>query len=385
MRSFWLVCQAMADDPLEALGGRTPLEVAKKPFMDKLAQEARLGTASWIPPSLDAAGDVAAYSMLGYDPREFYTGLAPLEAVAHQALKEDTSVAFRCDFITVSDGELIDPRAGSITPEEARVLTTQLNKRIEKFHAKIVPVEGYKNLLFVEGKNTTEELDDVETVSPERIRNEKIIKWTPKGKAGTFLRDLMEASKEVLENHEVNRVRIDLKENPASMIWLWAQGKKPKLPPLGQRLGVEGALWSQSDAWRGLALSAGLKLMKGWDEREFSDLNIAYWSSEDAEFSKDHRAKIRRIEEFDAKVVGPVMRSLKRSKDPARILVTSDVLQSTAKGANTHAHTPVLWWGLGPGSAAAQTFSEKSCGQAAALHEPGHSVLQKFLKDEGPK
>jgi 2,3-bisphosphoglycerate-independent phosphoglycerate mutase len=383
MRYFWLVCQAMADDPLEVLDGRTPLEVAKKPFMDQLVREAQLGTVSWIPASLAATGDVAAYSMLGYDPHEFYTGLAPLEALHHRLLTKDTSVVFRCDFVTVSDGELIDPWAGGITNEEARVLIADLNKKLEKFHVKILSIDRHKNLLFVEGAQKAEELDDVETVSPERIRHEKIAKWAPKGKAGIFLRDLMEASKEILENHEVNRVRIDLKENPASMFWLWGQGRRPKLPPLQQRMGVEGAFWSQSDAWRGLALAAGLKTMKEWNEREFSDLNIAYWQSEEAEFSKDHRAKIRRIEEFDARVVGAVIKFLKKSKDQARILVTSDVLQSTDKGANTHAHSPILWWGLGAPPAPAEVFSEKSCGQAATLYEPGHAFMQAFLKDQG--
>ena len=382
MKFFWLACHAMADDPLEDLGGRTPLEIAKKPFMDELAKEARLGMASWIPASLGATGDVAAYSMLGYDPREFYTCLAPLEAVFHGALREDTSVVFRSDLVTVLDGEMIDPQSGDIREEEARMLTAALNKKIEKFHAKIVPIHGYKNLLFVGHSQLAEELDDVETVSPARLRNERIDKWAPKGKAGIFLRDLMAASKEVLENHEVNRVRIDLNENPASMIWLWGQGRKPKLPPFSQRSGFEAALWSYSDAWRGLAMSAGISLMKEWNEREFSDLNIAYWQPEEAEHSKDYRAKVRRIEEFDTKVVGTVVKFLKKSKDQARILVTSDTLQSTAKGASTHAHAPVLWWGSGAGAQSASTFNEKNCGQTAALYEPGHSLLQIFLAEK---
>ncbi len=379
MRFFWLACHAMADDPLEALDGRTPLEIAKKPFMDELAREARLGTAAWIPASLNASGEVAAYSMLGYDPREFYTGLAPLEAMSCRAITDDRSVVFRCDLVTVAEGELIDPRAGGISQEEAAVLTADLNKKIQKFHARIVPMRGYKNLLFVDVAQKADQLDDVETVSPERLRNEKIAKWLPKGKAGVFLRDLMEASREVLENHEVNRVRIDLKENPASMIWLWGQGKKPKLPPFRQRAGFENCLWSQSDAWQGLALSAGIPLMKEWNESEFLDLNIAAWQTEEADHSKDHRAKVRRIEEFDAKIVGSVVKFLKKSKEPARILVTSDTLQSTAKGANTHAHAPVLWWSSGSGPGSSETFSEKNCGKAAALYEPAHALLQKFL------
>ena len=131
MKHWVLVCEGMADDPMEELAGRTPLEAAKTPFMDLLAQKGRVGRAAFIPPSFRATSDVACLSILGYDPAEFYTGLAPLEALAVDGVSQnDRQIAFRCDLVTVSDNILVDATAGMISEREGAILMKGLSDKL---------------------------------------------------------------------------------------------------------------------------------------------------------------------------------------------------------------------------------------------------------------
>ncbi len=370
----------MADDPLEALGGRTPLEVAKTPFMDGLAKNALLGNAAWLAASLPSSDEVAACSMLGYDPNEFYTGLAPLEALDAGLSQNDAQIVFRCDFVTVSDGELSDHTAGRISAKEAQVLVMELNRGLADLRAKIIPVDGYRNLLVVDDPEKTADLDDLETNPPVRVHGQQISKWPLKGKAAPLLEKITQSTRGVLENHDVNRVRIDLGENPASQVWLWGQGRRPKLRPFFEEQGVHGAFSADRAAWRGLGLAAGLKPMKKWDESEFLDFNWFESAGKASETSKDFKSKVRRIEDFDANVVGKLAGWLEAKKIPARVVITSDVVQSTSRGTNTHTHAPLLFWGQGVQGGGADAFSEKTCGLSGRLFEPGHAFIKQFLK-----
>ena len=370
----------MADDPVEVLGGRTPLEVAKTPFMDGLAKDALLGNAAWLSASLPASDEIAAFSMLGYDPKASYSGLAPLEALDAGLSQNDAQIVFRCDFVTVSDGELSDHTAGRISAKEAQVLVMELNRGLAEFHSKIVPVDGYRNLLVVDDPEKAADLDDLETNSPARVHGQQISKWPLKGKGVELLEKITRYTRGVLENHDVNRVRIDLGENPASQVWLWGQGRRPKLRPFSEEQGAKGAYLADRAAWRGLGLAAGLKPMKKWDENEFADFNWIETAGKASESSKDYKSKVRRIEDFDANVVGRLVGWLESKKIPARIAVTSDVVQSTTRGANTHTHAPLLFWGQGVQGGGADSFSEKTCGLSGRLFDPGHTFIKQFLK-----
>jgi len=380
MKYFWLVCAGMADEPLAALEGRTPLEVAKTPFMDELAKNATLANAAWVEPSLPASDEVAALSMLGYNPKESYTGLAPLEALAAGFTQNDAQIMFRCDFVTLVDGELSDHTAGKISAKEAQVLAMELNRGLADFKAKIIPVDGYRNLLVIDDADKSTSLDELETTSPVRVRGEQIAKWPLKGKAAGLLQEITAFTRKALENHDVNRVRIDLGENPASQVWLWGQGRRPKLQPFQQRTGARGAFFAERLGWRGLGLAAGLHPMKKWDENEFADFTLLESSAKFNETSTDYKAKIRRIEEFDTQVVGKIVTWLGKKKTPARIVITSDVVHSTVRGANTHGHAPLLVWGEGFASSGADGFNEKTCGLSGRLFDPGHTFIAQFLK-----
>ena len=380
MKTFWLVCAGMADEPLESLGGRTPLEVAKTPSMDALAKKSVLANAAWLDASLPADSEVAALSMLGYNPKETYSGIAPLDAVAAGLSQNDAQIVFRADFVTVADGELTDHAAGSISSKEAQVLVMELNRALSSMHAKLVNVDGYKNLLIVDDAQLASELDSVECTAPSRRYRQVLSKTAPKGRGGEILRKMTNLTCEVLENHDVNRVRIDLGENPASQIWLWGQGRRPKLSSFEERTKTKGAFFADNLSWKGLSLAAGMRTMKKWDENEFADFNLFESSANFPENSKDYKAKVRRIEEFDTKVVGKLMAWLEKKKTPARIVITSDVVHSAVQGVNTHGHAPVLFWEEGASVQGADAFHEKNCGLSGRLYDPGHAFIAQILK-----
>jgi 2,3-bisphosphoglycerate-independent phosphoglycerate mutase len=232
--------------------------------------------------------------------------------------------------------------------------------------------------LIVEDPQRAEDLDEAETVAPARILGQRLDRWIPKGSAGAFIQELMRTARGILENHDVNRVRIDLGENPASQIWLWGQGRAPKLKPFSEETGLEGACLADRRSWRGIAAAAGMKILKKWDEAQFADFNVIETAGKAGESSRDFKSKVRRIELFDANVVGKLAEWLEKTGTKARVIITSDLVQSTARGQNTHTHVPVLYWGQG--MQGAESFNEKNCGLSGRLLDPGYAFVKEIVK-----
>ena len=233
MKYLVLVGDGMTDRPLEELGGKTPLEAAKTPNMNFIAEKGRVGLTCMIPWGMSPASDVANLSILGYNPRRFYTGRGPLEAANMGIEMGDNDIAFRCNLVTVSDGRMADYSAGHISNEEARTLINELNAKLGREDIRFYAGVSYRHLLILNCSNKEElkGLIKVKCTPPHDISGRKIDKYLPKKTDyAEFIKRLMDESKEVLVNHEVNRVRVDLKENPANMIWLWGQGTRPFMP-----------------------------------------------------------------------------------------------------------------------------------------------------------
>ncbi|MGH7197699.1 MAG: hypothetical protein ACREH5_03045 [Candidatus Omnitrophota bacterium] len=381
MKYLMLVCEGMTDDPMEDLDGRTPLEVAKTPFMDLLAKKGRVGSALFTPAALPATSDVACMSLLGFDPAEFYTGIAPLEALAMGVPQDDSQVAFRCDLVTVSDEFLMDTSASYITPKESRLLVEELNRKISNGKARFYAGEGYKNILLISDPENVDKLDGLECAGPRGLVGQKFVKHLPKGAGAAFLTDLMDQSKEILENHEINRVRIDLNENPANMIWPWGQGKKPKMPSFRQRYGLDGAIVSSSDYVRGLGKALGLETEKGLEESlaEKDFVFVYLESSGDLYKRYDRKAKIKFIEDFDSSVVGNAVRFAEGHPE-LRLFVSTDTASSTAKRALLHGHVPFLVQGSGVEAEEAGPFNEKTAALSKWVFDRGHQAMETFLK-----
>jgi 2,3-bisphosphoglycerate-independent phosphoglycerate mutase len=234
MKFCVIIPDGMADYKLEKLNGRTPLEAARTPNMDNISSKGILGLVNTIPKKLKPGSDVACLSVLGYNPEDYYTGRAPLESASLGIELGENDWAVRCNLITANDGILEDFSAGHISDKEAKLIMSILNEKLADKNVKFYAGKSYRNIMVYSGDVTIE----ANCTPPHDIIGKSITKNLPKGKGSEVLFDLMRDSYHLLENHEVNKVRVDLGENPANMIWLWGQGKRPSLTPFEELYGT---------------------------------------------------------------------------------------------------------------------------------------------------
>lgn len=379
MRYRWLVCEGLANEPIEDLGGRTPLEVAKTPWLDKLALQGKVGAASFAPHALTPGPDTACFSILGFDPVESYSGIGPLEAIAADLEQDGQTIAFRCNFVTVLDNVLVDACAGNIPWKEASFLVEDLNKGPLASKVRWVSLGGYKSLLMVRDPDLTDPLDALESIPPKNLVKQRIDKFWPKGGGGELLREITEHAKKILEGHEINRVRIDLKENPANMIWLWGQGKRPKIPTFKQRYGQNVAFFSDTYFVKGLGKALEMSLVSDIDEGLENDFLFVYHGLEDSlDKEPSLKSTIKLIEDFDSQVLSKVVRQAAQNPD-TRILVSGDCAYLSSKQAFVHGRVPILLSGKGFEKEGGSGFNEKAASQSGWIVEKGQELMRTFL------
>jgi len=397
MKYIVLVGDGMADYPIEELEGRTPLETARTPNMDFIVQNGNLGRVKTIPEKMTPGSDVANISILGYDPKQVYTGRGPLEAANLGIELEDDDVAFRCNLVTTLGDVLVDYSAGHISSKEAEILIKFIDENLGTNRFKFYPGVSYRHLLVVK-RGADEHFDKLLCRPPHDIFGKKIQKNFPKGNSADVLIKLMQDSRRLLENHEVNLVRVDLKENPANMIWLWGQGKKPNLPKFIDKYGVTGSVISAVDLIKGLGKILGLEVInvpgatgyydtdyegkakaaiKSLEKKDFVFLHVE--APDEAGHNGDLREKITAIERFDQLVVGTVLEAFKE-KENFRILVLPD--HATPIALKTHVADPVLFgiYGTGIIGKGFVKYSEKEAGNSDLVFENGPSLMEYFIK-----
>jgi len=244
----------MADEPLEELGGRTPLEYAQTPNMDRVSREGSMGMLRTIPPGFEAGSDIANLSILGYDPRSFYTGRGPLEAASREIPLAADDIAYRCNLVTVTNGIMDDFSAGHISSDEGRALFHSLAKHLPS--VSVYPGVSYRNLLVVHGGQ------GALTVPPHDIVGEEIAPSLPSGGDAPELLACMATSREVFSSHPVNQERVLRGQAPATQIWPWSGGKTPALPPFFERFGLRGGVISAVDLLQGIARCARMEVIR---------------------------------------------------------------------------------------------------------------------------
>ncbi|MFH0739112.1 MAG: cofactor-independent phosphoglycerate mutase [Candidatus Omnitrophota bacterium] len=397
MKYIILVADGMADYPIKELDGRTPLEVARKPNMDFIAKTGTLGRIKTIPDKMSPASDVANISILGYDPREFYTGRGPLEAANLGIELDDDDVAFRCNLITASGDEMVDYSAGHISSHEAALLIKSIDQKLGSGELKFYPGVGYRHLMLVK-KGALENLEEAKCVPPHDIIGGSISKNLPKGSSADFLIKLMQESRTILESHEVNTVRVDLKENPGNMIWLWGQGKKPNMPSFKDKYGLSGSVISAVDLIKGLGKYLGLDVikvagatgyydtnykgkakaaLKALEEKDFVFLHVE--APDEAGHNGDLREKIAAIERIDQLVLGTILDAYKRKRN-FRILVLPD--HATPIALRTHVTDEVCFGMFGKDimGKGFLNYSEKEAKKSELYFENGHELMGYFIR-----
>ncbi|MBN2097576.1 MAG: cofactor-independent phosphoglycerate mutase [Candidatus Omnitrophica bacterium] len=401
MKYIVLVGDGMADYPLEELQGKTPLQVAKTPNMDYIAQSGQVGWARTIPEKMAPASDVANLSILGYDPNKFYSGRGPLEAANMNIDLKDDEVAFRLNLVTCGEGKMLDYSAGHISNKEAHSLIRDLDQQLKTETLRFYPGVSYRHLMVA--KDLTPSLLKVKCIPPHDITGQSIAKNLPRGKNADFIIDLMQRGAKFLEHHAVNKVRVDLGESPANSIWLWGQGRRPAMPKFEDKYGVTGSVISAVDLIKGIGKLIGLEALDvpgatGYYDTDYSakakyGINslankdfvfIHVEAPDEAGHNGDLRAKITAIERFDQQVVGELLSYLKQRSD-FRILVLSD--HYTPIAVRTHTAEPVFFALCGQDVPKGQinAFNEAAAGESKFIFSQGWQLMDYLIKNDLPK
>lgn len=383
-----------ADEPVEELDGRTPLEAAKTPHIDWVATNGRQGCVVTVPEGFAPGSDVATLSLLGYDPRVDHHGRAPLEAAARGVECRADQLVFRCNFVTILDGILIDFTAGHISQTEADRLIADLNGLLAddgcRFHAGV----SYRNLMVASGLSKV----NPACTPPHDIPDRPVADHQPRGPGAEWVMRIMERAHGLLIDHDVNHVRRDLGENPATDIWLWGQGRPKPLPPFAARFGLSAALIAGVDLIRGIGRSAGMEVLDvpgatGYLDTDYAGKGAAAVSSldafdlvivhieapDEAGHLGDVAEKIAAIERIDEHIVGPLLEKLRGFKQ-WKILIAPD--HPTPVGSRIHTRTPppFCFAGHRVQSVLSRPFSEATAKASDLQVDPGHELMEYFLR-----
>ena len=358
MKYIVVLGDGMADYPIDEIGGQTPLEYAKTPMMDLMAEKSEIGLVHTIPVGMKPGSDTANLSVIGYDPKKYYTGRSPLEALSIGVPMKDTDIAIRCNIVTVSDEEpeyknkkIIDHSSGEISTEDADILIQAVQKEFgnEEFH--FYTGTSYRHLLIWDKGEV------IEMTPPHDILTKTIGNYLPKK---DVLAQMMEKSYDILNNHPINIAREKAGLNKANSLWFWGAGTKPALSDFEQKTGKRGVMISAVDLLKGIGVGAGLKniIVEGADGTLETNYEGKAQAAVDAltkdgyDFAYIHveapdemghqgslERKIKSIEYLDERVIKIVKEGMDASGEDYRILVMPD--HPTPISLRTHTSDPV--------------------------------------------
>ena len=382
-----------ADEPLEQFGNKTVLEAAHIPGMDKISTLGRQGLVRTIPVGMEAGSDVAQMSLLGYDPKRYYTGRAPIEAAARNIKLSLEDWVFRCNLITIADGEMADHSAGHISSAEAGKLIKELEEQLGneqiRFHAGVSyrHLVVFKKLVF-----------DVQTYPPHDNIGTAIDKILPRGKGAELLVDLMARSQQLFTGHDINKVRKDLGENQVSSIWLWGQGKRAQMEHFQKRFGLKGATITAVDLVKGLSKLIGFDLIDVPGATGFIDTNyqgkasaaiealreydivfIHIEAPDEASHSGNADMKKKAVEQIDKYIVAPMFEAL-QGYESWRMLVMPDHPTPVRTCAHSNEPVPFALAGDNISGILHTAFSETNAAKSGFRINNGFELMEYFLK-----
>lgn len=399
MKYIVVLGDGMADEPIEQLGGKTPLAYADTPNMDRLSKLSEVGMVHTIPDGMKPGSDTANLSVLGYDPEKYYSGRSPLEALSIGVPMKDTDIAIRCNIVTISEEDvpfeektIIDHSASEISTEDCAVLLHEVERELADETYQFYVGTSYRHcLIWNNGKV-------VELAQPHDVLGRKIGQYLPGDKA---LREMMEKSYHILVNHPINIERKKKGLHPANCCWFWGAGTKPMLSSFEEKTGKKGMMVSAVDLLKGIAVGAGMgvALVEGAN----GGLHTNYAGKVDAavkavtkdgyDFAYIHleapdemghqgsvERKVQAIEYLDTKVIGPLAEQLEASGEAFRLLVLPD--HPTPIRVRTHTSDSVpymLYDSTRPGQNT-WDYNEEAGRASGNYVAQGHKLIEKFLE-----
>ena len=385
MKYLILLGDGMADWPIESLDNKTPLEYANTPAMDIIASGIK-GMVKTVPEGMHPGSDVANMSVLGYSPKKYYSGRAPLEAISKNIAMEDNDVAYRCNFVFIENGIMKDFSASHIPTDKAAKLIELLNKNIDDEDIEFFSGVSYRNIMIYRNGKTDK------TTPPHDISDKEIKDYLPSGEASNKLISIMEKANKILKNNAI--------WEKANAIWLWGEGKRPSMPLFEDKFKKSGCMISAVDLMVGLGKLTGLytpeiKGLTGFLDTNFEGkINAAFEflnnggdfvylhveATDETGHMGDVEKKIEAIELFDKKIVSEAIKMADSLKEPLKIAVLPD--HPTPIKIKTHTSEPVPFavWSSDMAKRS-DIYSENSCKNGIYVEE-GHRFLESvFFKE----
>lgn len=406
MKYIIVLGDGMADEPISELGSKTPLEYANTPYIDALARQSELGLCHTIPEGMSPGSDTANLSVLGYNPREYYTGRSPLEALSIGVNMKDNDIAIRCNVVTLSEEEvsfedrkMIDHSSSEITTEESDILIRAVKEAFEDDRYQFYTGTSYRHLTIWNHGEV------VELTPPHDILGKAIKEYLPED---SYLKQMIEKSYEILNNHPINIERAKKGLHKANSIWFWGAGTKPSLVDFKEKFGKSGSMISAVDLLKGIAIGANMDVVhvEGADGtlytnyegkaraavKELVDRNQDFvYIHVEAPDEMGHQGhvwnKIKAIEYIDEKIVKIVKEELDREGTPYRMLIMPD--HPTPIYCRTHTSNPVpylLYDSTNPSYDKAEEnsllYNEKDAALGGNIVYHGHEIINKLFSQK---
>lgn len=399
MKYVVVLGDGMADEPIEALGGKTPLAYANTPVMDKLSKLSEIGMVHTIPDGMKPGSDTANLSVMGYDPKKYYSGRSPLEALSIGVPMKDTDVAIRCNIVTISEEDvpfeektIIDHSSSEISTEDCAVLLKEVMKELSNETYQFYVGTSYRHCLIWDKGSV------VELTPPHDVLGQVIGQHLPQDEA---LREMMRKSYDILVNHPINIERKKQGLNPANCCWFWGAGTKPMLDSFVEKTGKKGMMVSAVDLLKGIAVGAGMGTVevegangglhtnyagkvdaaaKALLEEDYDFVYIHVEAPDEMGHQGSMERKVQAIEYLDEKVIGPMVEKLEQAGVDFRMLVLPDHPTPIRVRTHTSENVPYMLYDSTDKQENAWNYNEAEALKSGNLEPVGHKLIEKLLE-----
>lgn len=402
MKYLVILGDGMADRPIESLNGKTPLAYADTPMMNELAAKGEIGMVHTIPQGMSPGSDTANLSVLGYDPRMYYSGRSPLEALSIGVPMKDTDIALRCNLVTLSEEEenyedrtIMDHSSGEISTEDAAVLLEAVRKELETEEFRFYAGTSYRHLLIWDKGKT------VDLTPPHDILGQKIGDKLP---GVPQLQEMMRKSYDILVNHPINLERKKQGKNPANSCWFWGAGTRPKLSSFEEKTGKKGAMISAVDLLKGIAVGTSMKVITV--EGANGGLHTNYEGKAQAAvdvLTKDgydfvyvhlegpdemgHQGsterKVKAVENLDQRIIRPIVEGLRAAGEDFRMVILPDHPTPVSLRTHTADNVPYLLYDSTMEQEHSWKYNEEEAEKSGNLIKEGHKLIEYLLEGAG--
>jgi len=399
MKYVVILGDGMADEPIEALGGKTPLAYANTPVMDKLSKMSEIGMVHTIPDGMKPGSDTANLSVMGYDPKKYYSGRSPLEALSIGVDMKDTDVAIRCNIVTISEEDvpfeektIIDHSSSEISTEDCEVLLKEVMKELANDTYQFYVGTSYRHCLIWDKGSV------VELTPPHDVLGRVIGEYLPEDAA---LKEMMKKSYDILVNHPINIERKKQGLNPANCCWFWGAGTKPMLSSFEEKTGKKGMMVSAVDLLKGIAVGAGMGTVevegangglhtnyagkvdaaaKALLEEDYDFVYIHVEAPDEMGHQGSVERKVQAIEYLDEKVIGPMCEKLEQAGVDFRMLVLPDHPTPIRVRTHTSDNVPYMLYDSTAKQDNAWNYNEEEAKNSGNLETVGHKLIDKLLQ-----